>query len=278
MAVNLKQMNTRLSRAVTCGLIGPGELPTAGFEEQCETPRCAPAHRRCRISSLRILVVDDSDVTRRVLGTILRSRHWTVCGEAEDGWSGVKKFHELKPDLVLLDLAMPDMDGIEAARLMSGSDATVPIILFTVLDLDGLETRAHNAGICAVVSKAQGWNLLKSVETAITKSSREVRCGRRYPAVATAQVLGATSVRSACVRDLSIAGAYLAMPNPFSKSASIRIKISTSMQRECFQADATVVHSIYGLGMGVMFKAIRPPFLIVLQQWLSQAQKEITLH
>ena len=174
---------------------------------------------------------------------------------------------------------MPDMDGIEAARLMSGSDATVPIILFTVLDLEGLETRAYKAGICAVVSKAQGWNLLKSIETAITKSSREVRCGRRYPAVATAQVLGATSVRSARVRDLSIAGAYLAMPNPFSKSASIRIKISTqSMQRECFQADATVVHSIYGLGMGVMFKAIRPPFLIVLEQWLSQAQKEITLH
>src|SRR6266436_7833422 len=79
------------------------------------------------IKDLRILIVDDSDVTRRVLGVILRSREWTVCGEAEDGWSGVKKFNELKPDLVLLDLAMPDMDGIEAARLMSGSDPTVPI-------------------------------------------------------------------------------------------------------------------------------------------------------
>jgi CheY-like chemotaxis protein len=100
--------------------------------------------------------------TRRILGTIVRSRHWTVCGEAEDGGSGVKKFHELKPDLVLLDLAMPDMDGIEAARLMSRSDPTVPIILFTVLDLEGLETRARKAGICAVVSKAQGWNLLRA--------------------------------------------------------------------------------------------------------------------
>jgi two-component system chemotaxis response regulator CheY len=116
------------------------------------------------------LIVDDSDVTRRVLGAILRSREWTVCGEAEDGWSGVQKFHELKPDLVLLDLAMPDMDRIEAAQLMSRSDPTVPIILFTVLDLAGLETRAHNAGICAVVSKAQGWNLLKSIETAVTQS------------------------------------------------------------------------------------------------------------
>jgi two-component system, chemotaxis family, chemotaxis protein CheY len=252
--------------------------PQRGSKQRA-TPRCAPAHRKCRISSLRILIVDDSDVTRRVLGTILRFRQWTVCGEAEDGWSGVKKFHELKPDLVLLDLAMPDMDGIEAARLMSGSDPTVPIILFTALDLQGLETRAYNAGICAVVSKARGWNLLKSIETAVTQSSRKVRCVRRYPSVATAQVQGATCVRSACVRDLSIAGAYLAMPNPFSKSASIRIKMSTeNTQREFFQADATVAHSTYGLGMGVMFHAVSPPFLIVLQQWLSYAQKEITQH
>jgi CheY-like chemotaxis protein len=185
----------------------------------------------------------------------------------------------LKPDLVLLDLAMPDMDGIEAARLMSGSDATVPIILFTVLDLEGLETRAYKAGICAVVSKTQIWNLLKSIETAVRHSSREMRCARRYPSVATAQVLGATSLRSARVRDLSIAGAYLAMPDPYSKSASIQVKISTqSMQRECFQADATVAHSTYGLGMGVMFNAISPPFLLVLRQWLSHAQKEITQH
>jgi hypothetical protein len=63
------------------------------------------------------------------------------------------------------------------------------------------------------------------------------------------------------------------MPNPFSKGASIRIKISTqSTQREVFQVDATVRHSTYGLGMGVMFRAVSPPFLTVLQQWLSQAQ------
>ncbi len=126
------------------------------------------------LSALRILIVDDSDVTRRILGTIVRSRHWTVCGEAEDGWTGVKKFQELKPDLVLLDLAMPDMDGIEAARLMSGSDPTVPIILFTVLDLKGLETRAYQAGICAVVSKAEGWNLLKSIEPVVTQSGKSI--------------------------------------------------------------------------------------------------------
>jgi response regulator RpfG family c-di-GMP phosphodiesterase len=77
------------------------------------------------ITDIRILIVDDSDTTRRILGNIVRSRDWTVCGEAEDGWSGVKKFQELRPDLVLLDLSMPDIDGLESRandiRLRSNS-------------------------------------------------------------------------------------------------------------------------------------------------------------
>jgi len=122
------------------------------------------------IKDLRILIVDDSNTTRRILGTIVRSREWVVCGEAEDGWSGVRQFQELRPDAVLLDLSMPDIDGLEAARMMSGFDPTVPIILFTAVDADGLEDAARNAGICAVVPKTQSWNLLKTIETAVAKS------------------------------------------------------------------------------------------------------------
>jgi CheY-like chemotaxis protein len=121
---------------------------------------------------LRILIVDDSDVTRRILSTIVRSRHWTVCGEAENGWSGIKKFQELRPDVVLLDLAMPDINGIEVARMMSGLDRSVPIILFTILDLDGIENAARNAGIRAIVSKGECWNLLSSIEMVIDPSQR----------------------------------------------------------------------------------------------------------
>ncbi len=121
------------------------------------------------LTDLRILIVDDSDTTRRILATIVRSRDWIVCGEAEDGRSGVKKFQELRPDLVLLDLSMPDINGLEAARMMSGSDPTVPIILFTAVDADGLENAARNAGICAVVPKTKSWNLVKTIETAVTK-------------------------------------------------------------------------------------------------------------
>jgi two-component system, chemotaxis family, chemotaxis protein CheY len=123
----------------------------------------------------QILIVDDSDVTRRIVSTIVRSRHWSVCGEAEDGWSAIKKFQELKPDLVLLDLAMPDINGIEVARMMSGLDPTVPIILFTVVDLEGLENTARHAGVSAVVSKAQCWTLLKSIETVFEQSKRLIQ-------------------------------------------------------------------------------------------------------
>jgi CheY-like chemotaxis protein len=122
------------------------------------------------IKDLRILIVDDSDATRRILGTIVRSRDWIVCGEAEDGWSGVRQFQELRPDAVLLDLPMPDINRLEAARMMSGSDPTVPIILFTAVDADGLEEAARSVGICAVVLKTQSWNLLKTIETAVAKS------------------------------------------------------------------------------------------------------------
>jgi len=126
-------------------------------------------------SPLQILIVDDSDVTRRILSTIVRSRQWTVCGEAEDGWSAIRKFQELRPDVVLLDLAMPDINGIEVARMMSGLDPTVPIILFTIMDLEGLESAARSAGVYAVVSKAQCWDLLKSIDSAVAQSQRLIQ-------------------------------------------------------------------------------------------------------
>lgn len=61
--------------------------------------------------NLLILIVGDSEATRRILRAIVHSREWTVCGKAENGFLGVTRFKELKPDLVLVDLAMPDING-----------------------------------------------------------------------------------------------------------------------------------------------------------------------
>ena len=121
---------------------------------------------------LRVLVVDDSETTRRILRLLLGPRlDWTVCGEADSGRSGVRKFHELKPDAVVLDLAMPDIDGIETAKLMSLDDPKVPIILFTILGIDGLERVAGEAGISAIVPKTEAWNLLGSIESLVQSHS-----------------------------------------------------------------------------------------------------------
>ncbi len=120
---------------------------------------------------LRVLIVDDSETTRRILRSIINSHYWLVCGEAESGWSGVKKFDELKPDVVILDLSMPDISGIEAAQWMTDSDPTVPLILFTVLETEGIESEARRAGIRAIVPKSQVWKLLTSIETAVKQNS-----------------------------------------------------------------------------------------------------------
>ena len=121
--------------------------------------------------ALRVLIVDDSETTRRILRAIIHSHYWIVCGEAENGCSGVKKFQEVRPDVVVLDLAMPDISGIEAAKWMSKWDPTVPLILFTLLDTEGIERAAREAGICAIVPKTEVWKLLTSIETAVRLGS-----------------------------------------------------------------------------------------------------------
>jgi CheY-like chemotaxis protein len=113
--------------------------------------------------NLRILVVDDSKMTGRVISGLVGTR-WTVCGEASDGRSGVKQFRTLKPDLVLVDLAMPDIDGIEVSRQMNAIDPTVPLILFTLMDASALQGAARAAGVSRIVSKAEGWKLLEAIE------------------------------------------------------------------------------------------------------------------
>ena len=115
---------------------------------------------------LRILIVDDSETARRGLRAILWSQQWAVC-EAENGRTGVQKFQELKPDAVVLDLAMPDMDGVEAAKKMSAVNPKVPLILFTVFETQSIQRPAQEAGISAVVPKNHAWSLIGNIENLV---------------------------------------------------------------------------------------------------------------
>ena len=122
----------------------------------------------CQTLDLRVLIVDDSETARRLLRSIVGSRQWSVCGEAENGLAGVQQYHDLRPDLVIIDLALPDINGIEVAKRMSSMDQTVPLVLFTALDVKGIQTAARQAGICQVVSKGQVWDLIRGIENAVT--------------------------------------------------------------------------------------------------------------
>jgi len=121
---------------------------------------------------LRILLVDDSEVTRRMIRTVLETRNWTICGEAEDGLAGVSQYRALQPDVVILDLAMPGMSGLDTARCMYNLDRSVPLILFTLVDELYLKNIAHTAGISAMVSKDHVLGLLEAIESVIAAKSK----------------------------------------------------------------------------------------------------------
>jgi two-component system response regulator AlgR len=119
---------------------------------------------------LRILIVDDCPIMRRIISTLLCSHPgWTVCGEAEDGLAAIQKVQELQPDLVLLDFAMPGINGIETGKHILLADPRVPLILFTVWELESLESAALQAGFRALVRKTEAQTLIPNIEAACTQ-------------------------------------------------------------------------------------------------------------
>ena len=116
---------------------------------------------------MRILIVDDNDTSRLVSRFFLETQaDLEICGEAVDGLDGIEKAKALKPDLILLDLAMPYMTGVEAASIIRRAMPRVRIIMFTVYNNDLEKSQTSIAGVDAVLSKPDGgWKLIECVRT-----------------------------------------------------------------------------------------------------------------
>ncbi len=104
--------------------------------------------------AFKILIADDSSSIRQLLRLFIKHHtDWQVCGEAENGQVAVKKVMELKPHAVILDLSMPVMNGLEAAREITRVAPDVQIVMFTMHTSEQLRRDAEAAGIKDVISK-----------------------------------------------------------------------------------------------------------------------------
>ncbi|MCU1241990.1 MAG: response regulator transcription factor [Candidatus Acidoferrum typicum] len=124
----------------------------------------------------RILIADGSDVVRRLLKLLIESRAgWVVCGEATNGADAVRKSIELKPDAIVLDLAMEGLNGLLAAREISNSLPNVPILLHTVNNIPAVVAEAKKFGIRRVLGKGvDGDRLLNAIQEELDAKPRGV--------------------------------------------------------------------------------------------------------
>ena len=93
-----------------------------------------------------ILIVDDAAFMRMMIKDILSKNGYNVAGEAENGKIAVDKYNEVKPDLVLMDITMPEMDGIQALKAIKGNDPNAQIIMCSAMGRQAMVIEAIQSG------------------------------------------------------------------------------------------------------------------------------------
>jgi DNA-binding NarL/FixJ family response regulator len=133
------------------GLPGPVQSPVVGES----------------MKMLRILVADDHDLMRRGIKALLQSHAgWEVCGEAHTGREAVAKAEELKPDVVILDISMPDLNGVDAAKRIRKSSPDTEVLILSVHYSDQLIRDILEAGVRGYIVKSDSdRDLIIAVET-----------------------------------------------------------------------------------------------------------------
>jgi len=123
--------------------------------------------------SFRILIVDDEPQIRDILRKIIdRHENWTVCGEAADGVQAIDKAAELKPDLILLDISMPNLDGLSALPRIREQCPDSGIVILTLHESLDMARASSAAGAWGYVAKSLAATALvpeiEKVEAALT--------------------------------------------------------------------------------------------------------------
>src|ERR1700676_472367 len=125
------------------------------------------------MKKLRILIADDHGLVRRGARPVLHSQHgWKVVGEAENGREAVEKAIELKPDVAVVDLGMPELDGIEAVRQIRKAVPDTKVLVLTMHESDQMVRRALDAGAHGYLLKSDLTNCLPQAVKAIAEGKR----------------------------------------------------------------------------------------------------------
>jgi DNA-binding NarL/FixJ family response regulator len=107
--------------------------------------------------AIRILLADDHEIVREGIRTLVArsGRGWEICGEARNGREAVEMARTLKPDIAVLDITMPEMSGLEAAKEISTSSSVCRSLIFTMHESSRLGIEARQAGAQGFVVKSQ---------------------------------------------------------------------------------------------------------------------------
>jgi DNA-binding NarL/FixJ family response regulator len=113
----------------------------------------------------RILIVDDNLFLRQQLRNLICQHDgWEICGEASDGFDAVHKAQELSPDVVVMDLSMPVMNGLRATREIRSKAPSTPIIMFSMYLSPHFSNAARDAGARGIVSKLHPQEIIRGIE------------------------------------------------------------------------------------------------------------------
>jgi CheY-like chemotaxis protein len=117
---------------------------------------------------IRILIADDSEQVRKSLRHLLEQHSdWEVCGEAIDGRDTLDKLAQLAPDVIVLDLAMPGLDGLEVTRRIIKMHKPIAVLLCSMYVDPQLSQSARRAGVSGLVSKSNPSQIIAGIEAAI---------------------------------------------------------------------------------------------------------------
>ena len=115
-----------------------------------------------------ILICDDAAFMRMMIKDILTKNGYNVAGEAENGVKAVEKYNELKPDLVLMDITMPEMDGIQALKKIKEADSSALVIMCSAMGQQAMVIEAIQAGARDFIVKPfQADRVLEAVRKAV---------------------------------------------------------------------------------------------------------------